>query len=173
MNLEVKNITEVIKNKYQNNLEGLDSFLENEKQCNKNDQWSKLNKCEKIKKLSCYCKKYIELHNLGEEEETHLYVFFKDLLDKKMLSRVKDVIYDKDSGFIKEIPGLLYNKTTKRFTIKNNVYKQTTTNTLKSLAPRKKILNSTIKHSTTLDITTPQQQQQQHQNKNQLEHSIT
>ena len=53
---------------------------------------------------------------------------------KKKLSRVKDVIYDKVNGVVKEIPALTYTKLTKHFTLKN-IDKRIST--LKSLAPKK------------------------------------
>jgi hypothetical protein len=64
----------------------------------------------------------------------------KDSLDKKKLCRVKDVIYDKINGVIKEIPALTYAKTTKHFTLKNTDKR---VSTLKSLAPKK--LNGTVR----------------------------
>jgi hypothetical protein len=67
----------------------------------------------------------------------------KDSLDKKKLSKVKDVVYDKDTGLIKEIPALTYTKATKHFTLKN-IDKRVST--LKSLAPKKNHGNGTIKN---------------------------
>ena len=60
--------------------------------------------------------------------------FFKDCLDKKKLQRVKDVIYDKDTGEIKEVPALHFNKPTIHFTLKNIDKRVSTT---RSLAPKK------------------------------------
>ena len=50
------------------------------------------------------------------------------------MARVKDVIYDKDNGTIKDIPALHYVKANKHFTLKN-IDKRIST--LKSLAPKK------------------------------------
>ena len=60
---------------------------------------------------------------------------------KKKLSRVKDVIYDKVNGVVKEIPALAYTKANKHFTLKN-IDKRIST--LKSLAPKK--LHGTIRN---------------------------
>jgi hypothetical protein len=57
-------------------------------------------------------------------------------------SRIKDVIYDKTTGIIKEVPALHYVKASKHFTLKNL---EKRVSTLKSLTP-KKIANSTIKN---------------------------
>jgi len=77
----------------------------------------------------------------NEEEVTLLTAFLKDSLDKKKLSRVKDVIYDKNNGTIKEIPALVYTKSSKHFTLKNMDKR---VSTLKSLAPKK--AHGTIKN---------------------------
>jgi len=57
------------------------------------------------------------------------------------LCRVKDVIYDKINGVVKEIPALTYTKASKHFTLKNMDKR---VSTLKSLAPKK--VNGTIRH---------------------------
>ena len=56
---------------------------------------------------------------MDQEEEQLLATFLKDCLDRKKLQRVKDVIYDKTEGVIKEIPALSYTKSSKHFTLKN------------------------------------------------------
>ena len=60
-------------------------------------------------------------------------IFLKDCLDRKKLIRVKDVIYDKENGNIKDIPAICYIKNSKHFTLKN-IDKRIST--LKSLAPK-------------------------------------
>jgi hypothetical protein len=117
-----------------NDLSNLDIFLENEKNVNVNEPWCKLNKTIKTKKLQDYVEKYKKEHELNEEESDILMNFFKDCLDRKKLQRVKDVIYDKEAGTIKEIPSLCYIKTNKHFTLKNTDKR---ISTLRSLAPKK------------------------------------
>ena len=73
--------------------------------------------------------------------------FFKDCLDRKKFQRVKDVIYDKTTGLIKEIPALSYIKTTKHFTLKN-IDKRVSTQ--KSLPTKK--LQGTIKNKSQIPI---------------------
>lgn len=121
--------------KSENDLSNLDKFLEDEKNNNVNEPWCKLNKTIKTKKVLEYIEKYKTEKNLDEEEENLLTVFLKDCLDRKKLQRVKDVIYDKTNGNIKEIPALSYIKASKHFTLKN-IDKRVST--LKSLAPTKK-----------------------------------
>jgi hypothetical protein len=134
--------------KSSNNLSNIDKFLESEKINNDNEPWCKLNKTVKMKKLQDYIELYKKDNNLDYSECDILLNFFKDCLDKKKLQRVKDVIYDKDTGIIKEIPGLCYLKSTKHFTLKN-IDKRIST--LKSLAP-KKPGNTTIKKKESISI---------------------
>ena len=117
------------------NLSTLDKFLENEKISNANEPWSKLDKTAKTKKLLLFAEKYRTEQSLTEPEYSKLVAFFKDCLDKKRLQRVKDVIYDKDTGEIKEVPALHFNKPTIHFTLKN-IDKRVST--IRSLAPKKK-----------------------------------
>lgn len=123
-----------IKTPSYSNLSNLDKFLENEKNTNSNEPWCKLNKTIKTKKLLDYVAIYKEENSLSEQESEHLFSFLKECIDRKKLQRVKDVIYDKDTGIIKKIPALCYIKTTKHFTLKN-VDKRIST--LKSLPTKK------------------------------------
>lgn len=130
-----------------NDLSNLEKFLENEQNNNKNDPWCKLDKTIKTKKLIEYVTLYKVENKLDEEESELLITFFKDCLDRKKFQRVKDVIYDKASGLIKEIPALSYTKATKHFTLKN-IDKRVSTQ--KSL-PVKKI-QGTIKNKPIIPI---------------------
>ena len=69
---------------------------------------------------------------LNENEYQLLLLFFRDCLDKKKLQRVKDVNYNKDTGEIKDIPALCFNKPSNHFTLKNLDKR---VSTLKGLAP--------------------------------------
>jgi hypothetical protein len=127
--------------KSSNDISNLEKFLEAEKINNSNEPWCKLNKTIKTKKLLEFVDIYSKNNNLQEEESKLLISFLKDSLDKKKLSRVKDVIYDKVAGIVKEIPALTYTESNKHFTLKN-IDKRVST--LKSLAPKK--ANGTIRH---------------------------
>jgi hypothetical protein len=129
------------KTKSSTNLDELDKFLENEKITNSNEPWSKLDKTDKLKKLILFADNYKTTNNLTEEEHASLMMFFRDCLDKKKLQRIKDVIYNKDTGEIQDVPGLFHNKTSNNFTLKNLDKRAST---LKGLAPKKK--QGTIKN---------------------------
>jgi hypothetical protein len=120
--------------KSSNDISNLEKFLEDEKINNSNEPWCKLNKTIKTKKLIEYVEIYKKDKNLDESEAKNLVTFLKDSLDKKKLCRVKDVIYDKINGVVKEIPALTYTKSSKHFTLKNMDKR---VSTLKSLAPKK------------------------------------
>jgi hypothetical protein len=64
---------------------------------------------------------------MDENESEILITFFKDCLERKKLQKVKDVIYDRNSGNIKSIPSLFYTKNTKHFTLKNVEKKNSST----------------------------------------------
>ena len=128
-----------------NNLLNLEKFLEEEKNNNMNEPWCKLDKTMKIKKLMEYVEIYKKMNQLDEEEEKILIHFLKDCLDRKKLQRVKDVLYDKVEGVIKDIPSISYNKPTKHFTLKNLDKR---VSTIKSLTPKKN--NATIKNKITI-----------------------
>jgi len=121
--------------KNNSNLTCLDAFLENEKISNTNEPWSKLDKINKNKKLHIFAEKYKEEHNLNEIQYIQLKTFFKESLDRKKLHRVKDVIYDKLTGVIKEVPSLVFNKITNHYTLKNMDKR---ISTIKSLAPTRR-----------------------------------
>jgi len=127
-----------------NNLLNLEKYLEDEKNNNKTEPWCKLDKTEKIKKFLDFVEKYKKENNLDDEEAKLLLAFLKDSIDRKKLQRVKDVIYDKVTGMIKEIPSLVYTKSNKHFTFKNLDKR---VSTMKSLTPKKNIntVRGTIK----------------------------
>ena len=104
-------------------------------------------KTVKTKKLLEYVEKYKTDKCLDDEEEKLLTIFLKDCLDRKKLLRVKDVIYDKTNGSIKEIPALAYTKINKHFTLKNMDKR---VSTVKSLAPKK--AQGTIKNKNVQNV---------------------
>ena len=158
--LELKNIkyktmllngNPIKETKASNDMSNLDNFLENEKNNNSNEPWCKLNKTIKTKKLIEYVSIYIKENDMTESEGELLIAFLKEAMDRKKLQRVKDVIYDKITGLVKEIPALSYTKSTKHFTLKN-IDKRLST--IKSLPPISKKTNGTLKNKNLLPIKT-------------------
>jgi hypothetical protein len=125
-----------------NNMESLEKFLESEKITNSAEPWNKLDKTAKIRKLLVFSEKYKNDNNLSEKEYDSLVSFLKDCLDRKKLLRVKDVKYDQSCGEVKDIPCLLFNKSSNHFTLKNTDKR---VSTVRGLAPKKK--QGTIKNT--------------------------
>lgn len=65
-------------------LVNLDIFLENEKNNNANEPWSKLDKTAKIKKLTIFADSYKINNGLTDAQYQDLISFFRDCLDKKI-----------------------------------------------------------------------------------------
>jgi hypothetical protein len=138
--LELKNIK--YKTMLMNNIQptkvpeitNIEAFLEKEKILNKKQHWSKLSKLSKKNRILDYCEEYSSKNQLKEDDKQSLKVFLLKSLDRKKLQRVKDVIYDIETQTIINIPTLILNKTTNKYTLKNLDKK---VSTLKSLAPRK------------------------------------
>ena len=150
--LESKKIVRSIQS--HTNLANLDNFLEKEKQTNSVETWGKLDKTTKNKKMAVFVETYSEEFQLNAEEKLSLDKFLKDCLNKKKITRVKDISYDKTTGEIKEISGLVFNRDTCHFTLKNmDKHHQST---LKSLTPKKKSISKKeeIKSKTSTDTTT-------------------
>lgn len=124
-----------------NNISMLDTFLENEKLKNKIENWAKLDNPVKIKKFLDFSEKYKNENNITDEEKDNLILFLKDCLMRKKLQKTKEVIYDKNTGEIKEIVGLSINPSTKKFTIRNISTKAVST--LKMLTPKKNVTKTT------------------------------
>ena len=136
----------IVETKSSNNLSNLDKFLEDEKNNSKNEPWSKLNKTIRTQKVLSFVESYKNEKKLNEEEEKLLLTFLKECLDKKRLTRVKDVIYDKVTGNIKEIPALFYNKSSKHFTLKNLDKRVSTLKSLPANKHKKSLTNTSESH---------------------------
>jgi hypothetical protein len=115
----------------------IDFILENEKQTNKQDTWTKLDKTVKTQKLHIFSEKYGRDNSLPVKDVKTLKTFFTECLDKNKLQKTKDVIYDKELGIIQSIPALFFNTNTRLYTLKNMDSKRVST--IKSLTPRRNI----------------------------------
>ena len=115
----------------------IDDFLEKERTQNKEDQWVKLDKSMKMKKMSAFVEVYANEHVLCGKDKVALYDFLTSSIDQKKLVKTKEVVYDKLTGTIKSIPCLVHcPASVKKFTLKRCEKRQST---LKSLAPKNKV----------------------------------
>jgi hypothetical protein len=113
----------------------INDFLDRERANNKKETWNRLDKTIKLRKLQEYCLRYGKENNLAQSKIEHLSQYLKNCLERKRFERVKDINYDKENQTIKSIPNLLYNKQSKRFTLKRS---EKRVSTLKSLGPSRK-----------------------------------
>ena len=120
-------------------LNSVETFLENERISNKKESWSKLNKNEKKNKIILFANKYISEHNLSVHDHKSLIIYLNNLLDKRMLLKIKEVCYDKDKEIITQIPALIYNHVSKKFTLTRHDNRSSTTKSLNLGKTRKNL----------------------------------
>jgi hypothetical protein len=120
----------------------IDSILENEKQSNKQESWTKLDKTVKTQKLHIFAEKYGGDNDLPVKDVKTLKAFFTTCLDKNKLQKTKDVVYDKEKCVILSIPALVFNVNTRAYTLKNMDAKRVST--IKSLTPRRNTEKITV-----------------------------
>ena len=146
--LELKNIKyktmlvspESMEVKTKQNIKNIDEMIKRDKANSEKLPWNKLNKTMKIGKLNNYIEQYSNSNKINKEDREQLTNLLHDSLNKKLLQKAKDIVYDKECGVIKNIPNLIFNKTLKKkFTIKNSEKKPSV---LKSLAPKKKTVKN-------------------------------
>ena len=99
----------------------LSNYLENESSANKKENWSKLDKTQKIKKLIAHIDDTLQKKfKLSNDETSKCHKYLLKCLERKALSKVKDVIYDKDSGAITNIPNLHFDNVERVFILKKD-----------------------------------------------------
>ena len=125
---------DLMSNKNNNNFD-LDKFLDDERKTRSNENWNKMDKTFKIKKLNQYAEKFCLKHNCPENCIKNLKILLKSHLDKKRLLSNKEVEYCKEEQEIINIPSLNYKN--KRFTIERS---EKRISTIKSLAPSKRTI---------------------------------
>ena len=112
----------------------IDQILDNENCHNKTEAWNKLNKTLKIQKLHTFSERFGIENDYTQLEIDKLKVFFSESLEKKKLQKTKEVIYDKNTQEVKDVPGLFYNQSNHSFTIRADTKR---ISTLKSLTPKR------------------------------------
>jgi hypothetical protein len=122
-------------------IESIHSFLAEERNqsATSTKPWSKLDKMSKMKKINDYIEMITPKEQLTDKEQQDLKIYLRTCLDRKQLTRVKDVEYDLSMGKIKNIYGLTFikknEKGEKRFTLKQVDKKNST---LRNLGKGKK-----------------------------------
>ena len=101
-----------------NNINNINKLLENEMANNKKSVWIKLDKKMKTQKLHSYAEKYGKEHSLSMKQVKQLKIYFSTCLDNQKLQKTKEIVYNKDTGDIINIPILYFNIQTNNFTLK-------------------------------------------------------
>ena len=113
------------------NIVNIEDYLEKERNQNSNKPWSKLSNASKSKKIKVFAKDYFKNNKLKEKDFEELNNYLQLCLSRKRFQKMKDINYDIEKGLITNIPNLFFNKSTHKFTLKNNK-----TSILKNLAPK-------------------------------------
>ena len=125
--------------------ENIDKYLEQEQNKKKNIKpWSKLEKSTKLKKIYTYIENFYEKFKMTELEKKDLKKYMRTCLERKKLQRIKDVIYEIQTGQIKDIPGLSFNEIKRKFVLRKIDKKGST---LRNLAPKNSTRGKTKKNS--------------------------
>jgi hypothetical protein len=116
--------------------EKVETFLLNEHKANRS--WSQLDKISRIERLNNYADKVGIERNMDEQSIIELKTYFKTLVDKKKLLRSKEVIYDKKTDTVTDVPLVIIRENGKKYkySLKRVDNRQST---LKNLAPRRKL----------------------------------
>lgn len=116
----LQNGTDILpKNQKNYGNELIDSYLNKELAANKLQTWNKLDKTQKIFKLNSYVEDVLKKkYNLKQEDIINAKRFMSSSLDRKILNKIKDVIYDKDKKSITNIPNLIFLEETRTFVIR-------------------------------------------------------
>lgn len=118
----------------------LDKFLLEEQTANEKQSWSKLSKTERLKKIDTFINnRFVGEYSLQEEEIESLNAFVNKLLERKKLVKSSELFYNEETGMIEEIPALLFNNKTRRFTLNKNLptHKKSQRKTKKQISDNK------------------------------------
>ena len=122
----------------------ISKFLENESCANKKETWAKLDKTQKIKHLDLYADTLKTKDNLSDTELLNLKKYMIRWLDRKMLMKTREVIYDKENTKIVNIPFLYFNDEDRTYILRKE---EKHVSTIKSLSTGKTCKSKTIKNN--------------------------
>ena len=83
--------------------------------------WNQLNQTAKMNKLREFAYQVYQPTDLTDSPDLRdkLFAFLEQCLRQNKLSRVKDVVMDKATGIIQDIPMLAYNSTKNNYTLRS------------------------------------------------------
>ena len=120
----------------------LSKYLQDETSANQKENWSKLDKTQKVKKLINHVEMLEKKFTLSEDEANKCKKYLLKCLERKALTKVKDVHYDKDNGIIISIPNLHFDIGNRIFALKKD---EKHISTIKCLPQESKSKAKTIK----------------------------
>lgn len=103
----------------------IDNILDNEIINNNKKPWNKLGHNIKVTLLKSYAKEYCKKNNLNDDIKKELIKYFLKCLERKKLTKIKEVLYDQDNNIIRNIPNLLFDASKYKFTLKASNNKKT------------------------------------------------
>jgi len=99
----------------------INSFLVDESNANKAETWTKLNKTQKLLRLNNYVETILKTkYNLSNDEVIHTKNYLQKSIERKNLSKAKEIVYNKEENFIINIPFLIFNEDTRIFILKKD-----------------------------------------------------
>ena len=94
----------------------LNTFLLNEIEVNKKEMWSKLNNSLKIVKLKQYIEESLKSkYELNDIEEESAKSYIIGLLERKIITKNNDVVYNKESETLEKVNNLYFNENSRKF----------------------------------------------------------
>ena len=120
----------------------LSKYLENESNANQKENWTKLDKTQKVKRICSYIEILKTNHDLTNDEAIKTRSYLLKCLERKALNKAKDVNYDKEKGIITNIPNLYFENSNRIFILKKD---DKHVSTVKCLPLEKKSKVKTIK----------------------------
>jgi len=93
-----------------NNINNIEDILDKDSELSKLLPWNKFEKCQKVSKLNDFVEGYCATNKINKQDEMELKKYLKERIERKKLRTIKEVDYDKATGIIKNIPGLIYNE---------------------------------------------------------------
>jgi len=121
----------------------ISNFLLDESNANKSETWTKLNKTQKIMRLNTYVENILSSkYNLSSEEINNTKIYLQKCIERKNISKAKEVVYNKEENCITNIPFLIFNETNRTFILRKD---DKHISTLKSLPQDKRGKVKTLK----------------------------
>ena len=134
-----------------NDINNIEDILDKDSELSKLLPWNKLEKCQKVSKLNDFVDSYCATNKIIKQDEIELKKYLKEKIERKKLRTIKEVDYDKTTGIIKSIPGLIYNEKSSekvnKFTLKNEEKQKSAKNKTKKIKKAGKIIPKNSKGS--------------------------